>query len=70
VRSGALGSVYAFAVAGFGGTTQFMIKWLSGITHSAVTPALYMAIPMVVAVLAMASMPETAPVRTGRMDDI
>ncbi|MGH7025070.1 MAG: MFS transporter, partial [Caulobacteraceae bacterium] len=70
VRSGALGTVYAFAVAGFGGTTQFVIKWLSGATHSALAPAWYMTAALVVGAGAMALMRETAPIKTGVTEDI
>ncbi len=42
VRSGALSVVYALAVSIFGGSTQFVIAWLTGVTGNPLAPAWYM----------------------------
>ena len=63
VRSGALGTIYAVAVAGFGGTTQFAVKWLTGVTHSPLAPAWYMTGALAVGAVAIVMMQETAPGR-------
>lgn len=65
VRSGVLGTVYAFAVAGFGGTTQVAIKALMGVTGSSLTPAWYMTAAVAAALAAMVMMRETAPAKIG-----
>ena len=70
VRSGALGTIYAVAIAGFGGSTQFIIKTLTDATHSPLAPAWYMAGAAVIGAVAMAFMPETAPVKTGVTADV
>jgi MFS family permease len=66
IRSGALGLAYASAVAAFGGTTQFMVAWLTKATHSPMAPAWYMTAAVGVSFLAMLAMPETAPSQAGR----
>lgn len=42
VRAGAIATIYAVAIAIFGGSAQFVIKWLGDITHSVMTPAWYL----------------------------
>jgi MFS family permease len=69
VRSGALGTLYAVAIAGFGGTTQFTIKWLTDFTGNPLAPGWYLAGALVIGVIAMALVRETAPVRTGVFED-
>jgi len=61
IRAGALGTVYAVAVATFGGTTQFMVKWLTDVSGSALAPAWYLTGAMAVGAVAMACVGETAP---------
>jgi MFS family permease len=70
VRSGALGTLYAVAIAGFGGSTQFLIKWLTDVTGSPLAPAWYMTGAMAIGTLAMILTRETAPVKTGVHDDL
>jgi len=65
IRSGGLGLMYSVAVATFGGTTQFMVAWLTHATHSTLAPAWYLTGAAAVAFLAMLAMPETAPARAG-----
>ncbi|HEX7760077.1 MAG TPA: MFS transporter [Caulobacteraceae bacterium] len=63
VRSGALGLIYAFAISIFGGSTQFSVAWLTGLTHSPLAPAWYMTGGVFVGLVAMLFLPETAPSR-------
>lgn len=42
VRSGALSIVYALAISIFGGSTQFVVAWLTGVTGNPLSPAWYM----------------------------
>ena len=69
VRSGAVGTIYAVAVAGFGGTTQFTIKWLTAVTGNPVAPAWYLTAALVMGAVAIWFMRETAPVKTGVTED-
>ncbi len=61
VRSGALGLVYALAVSIFGGSAQFTVAWLTRVTGNPLTPAWYMIGGVIVGLVAMRAMPETAP---------
>ncbi len=61
VRAGSLGLIYAFAISVFGGSTQFTVAWLTGLTHSPLAPAWYMSICVGLALVAMIALPETAP---------
>jgi MFS family permease len=61
IRSGALAIVYALAISIFGGSTQFMVAWLTGITSNPLAPAWYMAGAALIGVVAMAFARETAP---------
>jgi MFS transporter, MHS family, citrate/tricarballylate:H+ symporter len=66
VRSGALAIIYAVATSVFGGTTQFAIKELTDLTGSPLAPAWYMSGAVVIGGIAMALMPESAPVKARR----
>jgi MFS family permease len=61
VRSGANATVYALAIAIFGGTAQFNIAWLIKHTGDALAPAYYWMAAAVIGVIAMALFPESAP---------
>jgi len=63
IRAGSLGLIYAFAISVFGGSTQFTVAWLTGLTHNPLAPAWYMSVCVAVALLAMFAVPETAPGR-------
>jgi MFS transporter, MHS family, citrate/tricarballylate:H+ symporter len=66
VRSGVVAVVYAFAIATFGGSTQFMLTWLLAVTQNPLAPAYYWIAALVVGLIAMALVKESAPVKTGR----
>jgi MFS family permease len=59
VRASGLSTAYAFAVTVFGGTTQFVLVWLIGVSHDPLSPAWYMILSGILGVIAMALMPET-----------
>lgn len=63
VRSGGLGLTYAVTIAIFGGTTQFAVAWLLASTGNAFAPAWYMAAAVVLGLIGMVMMPETAPAK-------
>ena len=64
-RSGTLALIYAISISLFGGSAQFTVAWLTGVTHSPLAPAWYMAGGVFIGLLAMLAMRETAPVKTG-----
>jgi MFS family permease len=64
LRAGSLGLIYALAISVFGGSTQFTVAWLTGLTHNPLAPAWYMTVCVAVALVAMIALPETAPGRT------
>jgi MFS family permease len=66
IRSSALGTLYAVTMATFGGSTQFMVKWLIDLTGSPLAPACYLTGALAIGAIAMALFRETAPVKTGR----
>jgi MHS family citrate/tricarballylate:H+ symporter-like MFS transporter len=63
LRAGSVGLIYAFAISIFGGSTQFTVAWLTGVTHNPLAPAWYMSIGVAIALIAMIALPETAPGR-------
>lgn len=67
LRAGSVGILYALAIAGFGGSAQFVVTWLIDVTGSPLAPAWYMSGAMLVGLAAMAGMRESAPVKNGRL---
>jgi MFS family permease len=61
IRGGAFATVYAVAIATFGGTAQLIVTWLIHVTGNALAPAWYMLLATAVGLAAMAMMRETAP---------
>jgi MFS family permease len=61
VRSATLSIVYAVAISIFGGSTQFVVAWLTGVTGSPLAPAWYMAGAAAIGVMAVYFARETAP---------
>ncbi|MGC2496092.1 MAG: MFS transporter [Acidobacteriaceae bacterium] len=63
IRSRGFGTVYALAIAVFGGTTQLVVTWLIHVTGSAIAPAWYLVTATAIAQVALLLFPETAPKR-------
>ena len=63
LRAGAIGICYAFAISVFGGSTPFLVTWLTGATHDPLVPGWCLAIASIVGVVAVWFLPETAPGR-------
>ena len=63
LRAGAVALVYALALSVFGGSTQFIIRWMIQTTGDPLSPAYYLTGFAVVALAAMAGFTETAPGR-------
>ena len=62
VRASCLSIAYAVGVAVFGGTTQFVVTWLIGVTQNPLVPGLYVAGTSVITAWAMWALPETRAV--------
>jgi MFS transporter, MHS family, citrate/tricarballylate:H+ symporter len=65
VRSSALGILYALSISIFGGSTQFLVAWVTRLTGSPLAPAWYMIGGVIVGLIALSVMPETAPIKVG-----
>jgi MFS transporter, MHS family, citrate/tricarballylate:H+ symporter len=63
IRGSAFATIYAVAIASFGGTAQLIVTWLIHATGNALAPAWYMLLAAAVGLGAMVMMPETAPVK-------
>jgi MFS family permease len=66
VRSCGLGMIYAVVISVFGGSTQFVVAWLTQLTGSPLAPAWYMIGAVAVGLVAITQVPETAPVKLVR----
>jgi MFS transporter, MHS family, citrate/tricarballylate:H+ symporter len=63
IRGGVFATIYAVAIASFGGTAQLIVTWLIHATGNALAPAWYMLFATAVGFVAMTMMSETAPVK-------
>ncbi len=61
IRGSAFATIYAIAVASFGGTAQLIVTWLIHATGNALAPAWYMLFATAVGLIAMFLMRETMP---------
>jgi MFS family permease len=66
IRGGVFATIYAVAIASFGGTAQLVVTWLLQVSGNPLAPAWYLLLAAIVAAIAMSLMPETAPVKVGR----
>ena len=63
IRSGMVATIYALSISIFGGSTQFTITWLIHVTGSPLAPAWYTAGAIVIGLVAMGLIQESAPVK-------
>ncbi|HYB63887.1 MAG TPA: MFS transporter [Steroidobacteraceae bacterium] len=63
VRAGTLSLVYALAIAVFGGSTQFAVKWLLRASGNALAPGWYMLGAALLGLVCMSLLKESAPAR-------
>jgi MFS family permease len=61
IRGGAFATVYAVAIATFGGTAQLVVAWLTEVTGNPLAPAWYLLFATAAGLCAMILMRETAP---------
>ncbi|MDE2465098.1 MAG: MFS transporter, partial [Alphaproteobacteria bacterium] len=64
VRAMVFGTVYSFAIAVFGGSTQLVITWLIHISGSVMAPAWYLMVAVAIGQVALMLFPETAPIHS------
>jgi len=67
VRAGGFGLLYASSIAVFGGSAQFLAAWLTRLTGNPLVPAWYMLAMLLLGLLALAYLRETAPARLGTL---
>jgi MHS family citrate/tricarballylate:H+ symporter-like MFS transporter len=65
IRGGVFATIYAVAIATFGGTAQLVVSWLIHVSGNPLAPAWYLLLAGVVGLIAMSLMRETAPVKIG-----
>jgi MHS family citrate/tricarballylate:H+ symporter-like MFS transporter len=65
IRGGAFATIYAVAIATFGGTAQLVVAWLTHVTGNPLAPAWYLLLAAAIGLAAMALMRETAPGKAG-----
>jgi MFS family permease len=63
VRSGGIALIYAFAISVFGGSAQFAVAWLIRATGNPLAPAWYMFCGVLIGLMALLLLPETAPIK-------
>src|SRR5581483_1004202 len=66
IRGGVFATIYAVAIATFGGTAQLVVTWLLHISGNPLAPAWYLLLAATVALVAMGLMRETAPIKVGQ----
>jgi len=64
VRAGGIALIYALAISVFGGSAQFLVAWLIRATGNPLAPAWYMFCGIVIGLVVLFQLPETAPVKT------
>jgi len=64
IRGGVFATIYAVAIASFGGTAQLVVTWLLHISGNPLAPSWYLLLAAAVGLIAMSLMPETAPIKT------
>ena len=65
VRSGAFAIIYALSISIFGGSAQFIVAWLTRLTGNPLAPAWYMIGGVMVGLIALHALPESAPIKMG-----
>lgn len=63
IRGGVFATIYAVAIATFGGTAQLVVTWLLHVTADPLAPSWYLLLAATVGLIAMGLMPETAPAK-------
>jgi len=70
IRARGLSTIYSLAIATFGGGTPLLMKWLLTQLGTPLVPAWVLTPVLAIGVIAMFFFPETAPIKTGKRDDV
>lgn len=63
IRGGVFATIYAVAIATFGGTAQLVVTWLLHVSANPLAPSWYLLFAATIGLIAMSLMPETAPAK-------
>jgi MFS transporter, MHS family, citrate/tricarballylate:H+ symporter len=66
IRGGVFATIYAVAIATFGGTAQLVVTWLLHVSGNPLAPGWYLLFAASIGLIAMSLMPETAPAKVDR----
>jgi MFS family permease len=66
IRGGVFATIYAVAIALFGGTAQLVVTWLLHVSGHPLAPSWYLLLAASVGLTAMSLMPETGPEKVDR----
>ena len=66
IRGGVFATIYAVAIATFGGTAQLVVTWLLHVSGNPLAPSWYLLLAGAVGLIAMSLLPETAPGKVSR----
>jgi MFS family permease len=67
IRGGVFATIYAIAIATFGGTAQLVVTWLLHVSGNPLAPSWYLLFAAAVGLIAMSLMAETAPGKVGQV---
>jgi MFS transporter, MHS family, citrate/tricarballylate:H+ symporter len=65
IRGGVFATIYAVAIAAFGGTAQLVVTWLLHVTGDPLSPAWFLLGAGIIGFIALTQLPETAPIKVG-----
>jgi hypothetical protein len=65
IRGGVFATIYAVAIAVFGGTAQLVVTWLIHVSGDPLAPAWFLMGAGIIGFIAVTRLPETAPVKVG-----
>ncbi len=65
IRGGVFATIYAVAIATFGGTAQLVVTWLLHVSGDPLAPSWYLLLAAAAGLVAMSLIPETAPAKVG-----
>jgi len=70
IRGGVFATIYAVAIATFGGTAQLVVTWLLHVSGDPLAPSWYLLLAGAVGLIAMWLMPETAPMKVAGIKSV
>jgi MFS family permease len=70
MRGRGLGLIYALSISVFGGSTQFIVAWLTKVTHSPLAPAWYATAIVALSLVAALALPRENPLADVGVEDL